>query len=57
MRYTMTEHLASNNKLLSQLKSQSEIVKGQATHTGVGFPLRRFNIDIDDGQCIAKQRD
>ncbi len=25
-------------------------LQGQAVHTGTGFPLRRFNIDISDGE-------
>ncbi len=24
--------------------------QGQAVHSGTGFPLRRFNIDISDGE-------
>ena len=30
------------------------MVKGQAVHTGVGFPLRRFNVDISDGELLLK---
>ncbi|KAG7531361.1 hypothetical protein FFLO_04422 [Filobasidium floriforme] len=44
----LSEQISNNNQLLSQLRSQSALVKGQAAHTGVGFPLRRFNIDISD---------
>jgi hypothetical protein len=30
------------------------VVKGQAVHTGVGFPLRRFNVDISDGELLLR---
>ena len=36
--------------MVKQLKERSENVKGQAAHAGAGFPLRRFNLDITDGQ-------
>lgn len=32
------------------------LVQGQALHNGVGFPLRRFNIDITDGMCSSVPR-
>lgn len=28
-------------------------VKGQAVHAGAGFPLRRFNLDISDGEYCS----
>lgn len=33
--------------------SRSDNVKGQAAHVGTGFPLRRFNLDIADGEPAA----
>lgn len=48
---TLAEQLAANRALVTQLKSRSDNVKGQATHVGAGFPLRRFNVDISDGEC------
>ncbi|KAK8844106.1 hypothetical protein IAR55_006900 [Kwoniella newhampshirensis] len=42
----LTEQLSNNRALVTQLKSRSENVKGQAAHVGTGFPLRRFNLDI-----------
>lgn len=45
-----TEQLALNQAVVKQLKERSENVKGQAAHAGAGFPLRRFNLDISDGQ-------
>jgi hypothetical protein len=35
---------------VKQLKERAENVKGQAAHAGAGFPLRRFNLDISDGE-------
>ena len=35
---------------MKQLKERAENVKGQAAHAGAGFPLRRFNLDISDGE-------
>ncbi|WWC63985.1 uncharacterized protein I303_106591 [Kwoniella dejecticola CBS 10117] len=42
----LSEQLANNRALVTQLKSRSDNVKGQAVHAGAGFPLRRFNLDI-----------
>ncbi|WWC91165.1 uncharacterized protein L201_006106 [Kwoniella dendrophila CBS 6074] len=44
----LSEQLASNRALVTQLKSRSDNVKGQAAHVGTGFPLRRFNLDISN---------
>ncbi|BEI84307.1 hypothetical protein CcaverHIS002_0409110 [Cutaneotrichosporon cavernicola] len=44
----LSEQLANNRALVEQLKSRADNVKGQATHVGAGFPLRRFNLDIAD---------
>lgn len=41
--------LTANRAVINDLKSRSDNVKGQATHVGTGFPLRRFNLDIADG--------
>jgi hypothetical protein len=48
-----SDQLNNNNQLLEQLRTQSTVVKGQAVHTGVGFPLRRFNVDISDGEFLT----
>ncbi|EIW67088.1 hypothetical protein TREMEDRAFT_64957 [Tremella mesenterica DSM 1558] len=45
----LSEQLQTNRALVLQLKAKSENVKGQATHVGTGFPLRRFNLDISNG--------
>ncbi|WWD21235.1 hypothetical protein CI109_105719 [Kwoniella shandongensis] len=42
----LSEQLSNNRALVTQLKSRSDNVKGQAAHVGTGFPLRRFNLDI-----------
>lgn len=44
------EQLANNRALVQQLKARTDNVKGQAVHVGAGFPLRRFNLDIGDGE-------
>ncbi|WWC98023.1 hypothetical protein V866_004912 [Kwoniella sp. B9012] len=44
----LSDQLAQNRALVTQLKSRSENVKGQAAHVGTGFPLRRFNLDISN---------
>ncbi|WWC73054.1 uncharacterized protein I206_107019 [Kwoniella pini CBS 10737] len=44
----LSEQLANNRALVTQLKSRSDNVKGQAAHVGTGFPLRRFNLDISN---------
>lgn len=49
----LADQLSNNNQLLEQLRTQSTVVKGQAVHTGVGFPLRRFNVDISDGELLV----
>ena len=48
--FPISEQLASNRALVTQLKGRGENVKGQAAHVGTGFPLRRFNLDISDGK-------
>ncbi|WVW79406.1 hypothetical protein I302_101375 [Kwoniella bestiolae CBS 10118] len=44
----LSDQLAHNRALVTQLKSRSDNVKGQAAHVGTGFPLRRFNLDISN---------
>ncbi|WRT69111.1 uncharacterized protein IL334_006095 [Kwoniella shivajii] len=44
----LSDQLSNNRALVTQLKSRSENVKGQAAHVGTGFPLRRFNLDISN---------
>ena len=46
----MSDQLAANRALVTQLKGRGDNVKGQAAHVGTGFPLRRFNLDISDGK-------
>lgn len=48
------EQLANNRALVTQLQSRADNVKGQAVHVGSGFPLRRFNLDISDGEPSLK---
>jgi hypothetical protein len=45
--------LTANRTVISELKARSDNVKGQATHVGTGFPLRRFNLDIADGRLLS----
>lgn len=35
-------------------RRDTDLEQGQAVHTGTGFPLRRFNIDISDGESISE---
>ncbi|KAJ7750225.1 hypothetical protein B0H16DRAFT_1549880 [Mycena metata] len=44
--HELSEQLAQNQKTTSTLQSQAASLKTQATHTGTGFVLRRFNTDI-----------
>ncbi|KAJ7508683.1 hypothetical protein B0H11DRAFT_38956 [Mycena galericulata] len=44
--HELSEQLAQNQKTTSALQSQAAALKNQATHTGTGFVLRRFNTDI-----------
>ncbi|KAJ7755045.1 hypothetical protein DFH07DRAFT_920840 [Mycena maculata] len=44
--HELSEQLAQNQKTTSALQSQAASLKNQATHTGTGFVLRRFNTDI-----------
>ncbi|KAJ7116800.1 hypothetical protein C8R43DRAFT_1038122 [Mycena crocata] len=44
--HELSEQLAQNQKTTSALQSQAASLKTQATHTGTGFVLRRFNTDI-----------
>ncbi|KAJ9118312.1 hypothetical protein QFC22_004223 [Naganishia vaughanmartiniae] len=48
------EQLTANRALTEALKAQAIDVKGQSVHSGVGFPLRRFNIDITDEQFSSE---
>ncbi|KAJ9099927.1 hypothetical protein QFC21_003932 [Naganishia friedmannii] len=50
----LSEQLTANRALTEALKAQATDVKGQAVHSGVGFPLRRFNIDITDEQFSSE---
>ncbi|KAJ7269320.1 hypothetical protein B0H12DRAFT_1095213 [Mycena haematopus] len=44
--HELSEQLAQNQKATSALQAQAAALKNQATHTGTGFVLRRFNTDI-----------
>ncbi|RXK38991.1 hypothetical protein M231_03721 [Tremella mesenterica] len=50
----LSEQLQTNRALVLQLKAKSENVKGQATHVGTGFPLRRFNLDISNEEFTSE---
>ncbi|KAJ7665364.1 hypothetical protein DFH06DRAFT_1187127 [Mycena polygramma] len=44
--HELSDQLAQNQKTTASLQSQAASLKNQATHTGTGFVLRRFNTDI-----------
>ncbi|KAJ7897298.1 hypothetical protein B0H14DRAFT_400135 [Mycena olivaceomarginata] len=44
--HELSEQLAQNQKTTAALQTQAASLKNQATHTGTGFVLRRFNTDI-----------
>ncbi|KAJ7492222.1 hypothetical protein FB451DRAFT_1217454 [Mycena latifolia] len=46
--HELSEQLAQNQKTTSALQAQAATLKNQATHTGTGFVLRRFNTDISN---------
>ncbi|KAJ7103139.1 hypothetical protein B0H15DRAFT_811100 [Mycena belliarum] len=46
--HELSEQLAQNQKTTASLQSQAAALKNQATHTGTGFVLRRFNTDISN---------
>ncbi|KAJ6623073.1 hypothetical protein B0H10DRAFT_1786993 [Mycena sp. CBHHK59/15] len=46
--HDLSEQLAQNQKITTTLQSQAVALKNQATHTGTGFVLRRFNTDISN---------
>jgi len=44
--HELSEQLAQNQKMTNTLQSRAASLKDQAIHTGSGFVLRRFNVDI-----------
>lgn len=42
----LSSQLSSNRELCQSLQAQADELKGQALHTGTGYTLRRFNLDI-----------
>ncbi|KAK7063862.1 hypothetical protein R3P38DRAFT_3382606 [Favolaschia claudopus] len=44
--HELSEQLAQNQKTATTLQNQAASLKNQASHTGTGFVLRRFNTDI-----------
>lgn len=42
----LSSQLSSNRELCQSLQAQADDLKGQALHTGTGYTLRRFNLDI-----------
>lgn len=42
----LSSQLSSNRELCHSLQAQANELKGQALHTGTGYTLRRFNLDI-----------
>lgn len=42
----LSSQLSSNRELCHSLQAQADELKGQALHTGTGYTLRRFNLDI-----------
>ncbi|KAF7347479.1 hypothetical protein MVEN_01504100 [Mycena venus] len=46
--HELSEQLAQNQKTTAALQTQAATLKNQATHTGTGFVLRRFNTDISN---------
>ena len=48
--------LSANRSQCVALKRQAEELKIQAVHTGTGFTLRRFNVDISKGEGFVSRR-
>ncbi|EGO05262.1 hypothetical protein SERLA73DRAFT_157852 [Serpula lacrymans var. lacrymans S7.3] len=44
--HELSDQLAQNQKFTNALQSQADVLKEQASHSGTGFALRRFNTDI-----------
>lgn len=42
----LSSQLSSNQTLCQSLQAQADELKGQALHSGTGYTLRRFNLDI-----------
>ncbi|KAN0062802.1 hypothetical protein ACQY0O_004622 [Thecaphora frezii] len=42
----LTQQLQANRQLCESLQAQADQLKGQALHSGTGYALRRFNLDI-----------
>jgi uncharacterized coiled-coil protein SlyX len=42
----LSNQLSANRQLCLSLQAQADELKGQALHTGTGYTLRRFNLDI-----------
>jgi hypothetical protein len=47
----LSKQLSSNRVQTEALQRQAEDLKVQAVHNGTGFILRRFNVDISQGNC------
>lgn len=46
----LSSQLTQNRDQCEQLKKQAEDLKTQAVHTGTGYALKRFNVDLSKGQ-------
>ncbi|UZJ57424.1 hypothetical protein CBS101457_006744 [Exobasidium rhododendri] len=42
----LSNQLSANRQVCQSLQAQADELKGQALHTGTGYTLRRFNLDI-----------
>ncbi|PWN35816.1 uncharacterized protein FA14DRAFT_160812 [Meira miltonrushii] len=42
----LSSQLSANQQLCQSLQAQADELKGQALHSGTGYTLRRFNLDI-----------
>lgn len=47
----LSGQLTANREQCEALKRQAEELKKQAIHTGTGYALRRFNVDLSQGEC------
>ncbi|KAA1096949.1 hypothetical protein PGT21_032317 [Puccinia graminis f. sp. tritici] len=46
----LSSQLTQNREQTEQLKKQAQELKTQAIHTGTGYPLKRFNVDLSKEQ-------
>jgi phage shock protein A len=46
----LSSQLTQNREQTEQLKKQAEELKTQAIHTGTGYALKRFNVDLSKGK-------